>query len=393
MDHAVDLKSEVPEEIAGDFLSKLHYVSEAIERFEFATPGRNRVRFALRPGYDASASEVAERIATIAHTMTRGYRPSPEKVLVSRRRDVPFSDDPHPLLEASGELWRHGSGRYSLGPALVRLIAVFDRRLVQLTRDFNAVPYQFPSLIGADTLARCRYFQAFPHSLSFVSHLREDLEAIQSFRTSAQFTGTRLEHAPDVLSSTSCLLAPSVCFHYYAWLQDTVQPTPLTVGAIGKCFRYESGNLTGLERLWDFTMREIIFVGSREHVLDGRQRVIDATAVMLDELEFSYEIKSATDPFFVEDFSTQSTFQKAFDLKFEIRADLPYKRGSLAAGSFNFHQDFFGRSFEISQANGDPVFTGCIGFGLERMALAFLAQYGLDVARWPRAVSKALDRA
>src|SRR4030095_15026559 len=120
MDHAVDLKSEVPEEIAGGFLSKLPYVWEPIEHFEFAARGRNRVRFALRPGYDASASEVAERIATIAHAMTRGYRPSPEKILVSRPRPVPFTDDPHPLLEARGDLWRHGSGRYSLGPGLVR---------------------------------------------------------------------------------------------------------------------------------------------------------------------------------------------------------------------------------------------------------------------------------
>ena len=32
--------------------------------------------------------------------------------------------------------------------------------------------------------------------------------------------------------------------------------------AAGHCFRYESRNIRGLERLWDFTMREIIYCGA-----------------------------------------------------------------------------------------------------------------------------------
>jgi hypothetical protein len=42
----------------------------------------------------------------------------------------------------------------------------------------------------------------------------------------------------------------------------------------------------------------------------------------------SYEIRSATDPFFIEEYAS-ATFQLAFDLKFEIRADLPYKQKTL----------------------------------------------------------------
>jgi seryl-tRNA synthetase len=392
MDHTVELSAGVPEEIAGDFLSKLYYVSEAVESFEFATPARDRLRFALKPGNDSAASEVSARIATIAKTMTRAYRPGGGKTLVQRPVKVPFSDDPHPLLEARGDLHRYGSGRYALGPGMMNLVSGFDRRLTQLSREFEAVPHQFPSIIGADTLERCRYYQAFPHSLSLVSHLREDLEAIQAFRGSAKWNGSHLDHAPGVLSGASVLLAPAVCFHYYAWLQDTVQEKQLTAGAIGKCFRYESGNLRGLERLWDFTMREIIFLGSRDHVLGGRQRALDATTAVLDEWEMAYEIKSANDPFFIDEFSTQATFQVAFDLKFEIRATLPYKDSSLAAGSFNFHQDFFGRSFNIRQATGEASFTGCIAFGLERLALAFLAQYGLDSKRWPDSVAREVRR-
>jgi hypothetical protein len=41
----------------------------------------------------------------------------------------------------------------------------------------------------------------------------------------------------------------------------------------------------------------------------------------------------------------------------------------------------------ISTATGEPANTGCVGFGIERLALAFLAQHGLDPKRWPTAVA------
>jgi seryl-tRNA synthetase len=62
----------------------------------------------------------------------------------------------------------------------------------------------------------------------------------------------------------------------------------------------------------------------------------------------------------------------------------------LAVGSYNYHQDFFGRHLNISLPGGSPIHTGCVAFGLERMAYAFLAQFGLDQKHWPRAVREAL---
>ena len=387
MPHVAPLPMKIPPELVGDFRSKLHYVAEYLGAFEL-TEARDQVRFELRAGHDEHSAVVAERIAEVARKITRAHRPGGGKVLVSRKdRAVPYADDPHPTLEANGDLFRFGAGRFGLGPRLVRLVQFFDAGIARLAERFPAEPFQFPSLIGAEALDRCRYLKQFPHSLTVAAHLREDLEAIQSFARSVKWEGDHLECDRSSLAPVKTLLAPSVCFHFYAWLQDRTLPSAQTITAIGKCFRYESGNLGGLERLWDFTMREVIFVGSREHVLAEREKAVKLTTELFDEWGFQYEIESATDPFFIEDFASQKTFQLAFDLKFEVRASLPYKNGSLAAGSFNYHQDFFGRSFEIREEGGEPVHTGCIGFGLERLALAFLAQYGFDQSRWPRAVA------
>jgi seryl-tRNA synthetase len=78
-------------------------------------------------------------------------------------------------------------------------------------------------------------------------------------------------------------------------------------------------------------------------------------------------------------------------LKFEIRAKLPFKGSTLAVGSYNYHQDFFGRTLNITLPDGAPAHTGCTAFGLERMAYAFLAQYGFDQKQWPEVVRKAVQ--
>jgi hypothetical protein len=65
------------------------------------------------------------------------------------------------------------------------------------------------------------------------------------------------------------------------------------------------------------------------------------------------------------------------------------KDSTLAVGSYNHHQDFFGRALDITLPDGSPAHTGCVAFGLERIAFAFLAQWGLDSARWPDRVREA----
>ncbi len=391
MNHSVQLKSAIPPELVEEFLKRLPYISESLLEYDLNTDSRDQVRFALRTGGDDLASIVSSRIVETADKLLKTRRAPSVKVLASHlKRNPSFDADPHPILESIDELHRYGAGRYGFGPRLVQLISLFDREVCAIAEKYSAPVHQFPTLIGADLLDRARYLRSFPSSLTMVSHLREDMGAIQDFARIAGWDGERLIYNPDNLHSIQCLLSPSVCFHYYSWLKDrSIDSASIT--AIGKCFRYESKNMDGLERLWDFTMREIIFVGAGQFVLDHRDRMIDETVALLDRWELSFEIRSASDPFFIDDYASMAAFQLAFDLKFEILAPLPYKRKDLAIGSFNYHQDFFGRSFNITGPNSAPVHTGCTAFGLERVALAFLAQHGVDSSKWPAAIRDQID--
>jgi hypothetical protein len=390
MNHSVRLNSSIPLELVDEFLKRLPYVSESLSTYDLNPQTRDTVTFELVSENSDQPEVVSTRIVEIADKLCKGHRAAELKVLVSREGHNSSSSDPHPELEARGELRKYGEGRFGFGPRLVQLMELFDRELREMAARMSAVPHQFPALIGADTLDRCRYLQSFPSTLTMVSHLREDLGAIQNFARSAGWDRDRLTCAPDSLSAIQCLLAPAVCFHYYEWLRNR-SIAPSCVTAVGKCFRYESKNMAGLERLWDFTMREVIFAGSARYALSQRERAIEEAVGLLDRWGLSYEIKSATDPFFIEDYAAMTAFQLAFDLKFEVLAPLPYRQKDLAIGSFNYHQDFFGRSFSISDENGMPTHTACVAFGLERLALAFLAQHGVSSKRWPQAITKELS--
>jgi hypothetical protein len=390
MSYLAQLGLNLPPELVDEFQSKLHYVSEFVTTFEL-TEGRDGVRFELRPGASEQASIVVENIVETAQKMCRAHRPGEVKLITSRQGSGAFADDPHALLEAEGDLFRFGQGRYGFGPRLLDLIEFFDNQLFQRASQFMATPHQFPTLIGADVMERCRYTRSFTHTLSLVSHLREDLRAIQNFAQMARWDGDRLVCDAQDLAGSECMLSPNVCFHCYAWLRDSTVAEPRAITAVGKCFRYESGNLTGLERLWDFTMREWIFVGDKEYVLQQREKATDETIRLLDEWDLTYEIKSASDPVSVDEYQI-ATFQMAFDLKYEIQAALPYRGKTLAVGSLNFHRDFFGRALNVTLPSGEAANMGCAAFGVERLALAFLAQHGLDAKRWPAAVADQLKR-
>ena len=387
MRYVADLGVEVPGALRKDVLGKLWYVVEGLSALALDVARADRVRYDLAAPDEAAASLAAVRMAEVAQRMVAGHRPSEGKVLLSRHAPMASGvGDPHPGLLASGDLHLFGRGRFGLGPLVGRLAELLDDDLRVLGRDLDTQPHRFPALIGAETLSACRYFASFPHALTVASHLREDLAAIQEFAREARVTGGCLEADPAAFAPPECLLSPAVCFHLYQALAGSHLPGTVRARATGKCFRYESGALDGLGRLWDFTMSECVAVGTQEDVLAFRERGIQRSMRLFEEWGLSLDVHPATDPFFVDVYAKQALFQAAFELKYEASAVLPYRQEPLAIASFNYHQDFFGRAFAISDAADRPAHTGCLGIGIERFLLAFLAQHGTAPDRWPGSV-------
>ena len=170
---------------------------------------------------------------------------------------------------------------------------------------------------------------------------------------------------------------------------ETLPAGGLVYGIQGKCFRYESSNLSDLRRLWDFTMREIVFLGSRNYVLERREETIETMSNFLSELRLGGQIRTASDPFFIApDAISKTYFQLSSDSKFEVALEIEGQE-YLAVGSHNYHSDFFGRAFHTTVEGAGAMHSVCWAFGLERWVYAFLIQHGSNPAAWPDAVRNA----
>jgi seryl-tRNA synthetase len=58
--------------------------------------------------------------------------------------------------------------------------------------------------------------------------------------------------------------------------------------------------------------------------------------------------------------------------------------------SFNYHLDHFGEIWRIRTESGGVAHTGCVAFGMDRLAVAMFARHGLAVENWPARVQEAL---
>jgi seryl-tRNA synthetase len=381
----------IPGHLVGEVQSKLAYVDEAIAQATIPSSGEQIELRLRRPLGPDELIALDDKVQRVVGSMVKGTILPKVQVLEDYLdRPVPYLGDPLPELMAHSQVSQEATGIFSLGPLVTRLIAYFESLFLSLADSFGAQPYRFPTLIPAPYLERVGYFRAFPHSLTFVTHLREDLDAIDNFAQSAACDEHGLITPAESFAQVQALLSPAVCYHLYFALADRPLPNGQMVAtAVGNCFRYEAINLVSLERMWNFSMREIIFVGPKDFVLDNRELARQRMAKTLQEIGLAYRVESANDPFFIGEFRKQTAFQSAFQLKFEIHARLPYKDSTLAVGSYNYHQDFFGRHLNISLPDGSPAHTGCVAFGLERVAFAFLAQFGLEPDEWPEPVRKA----
>jgi len=201
---------------------------------------------------------------------------------------------------------------------------------------------------------------------------------------------------PSEARNDSAVLSPAVCYHAYPELAGrTIGSKPTLLTARGHCYRYEDGNHIPLERLWEFTMREIIVIGAREQVEAVRQSLVRQVTTLVETLELDASIESATDPFFVAGDEGRRLMQQAGALKYELRLAVDSTGRSIAAASFNHHYDFFGTRFGITLANDTPTpaHSGCVAFGLERWVLALFAQHGIEQRSWPNAAREWLANA
>jgi hypothetical protein len=258
------------------------------------------------------------------------------------------------LLE-HGHLIRFGEGQYGMGKTFLQVFKYFERTCYRLALQQNPVEYVYPIMIPTSYLRQSGYFSDPPQSATFMAPLQ-----------------------PSKARDGEHVGKPAVCLHCYPHFENQTITDPVTMTTQGRCYRY-GRDMENFENLWEFIMRESIYLGSPDFVrerLSDIRRLVEAWMVRLG---INCWIETAEDPFFADRPKALKISRLIKDSKLELRCGLP--KGSVAVASFNFHGPHFSKAFNITHG-GSYAATGCAGFGIERLTYAFLSQYGLD--SWPR---------
>jgi seryl-tRNA synthetase len=353
-------------------------------------PGITDVEFGrqirIRSAGEINRERTKESIARLRYL----YQSVGKEVIYEQHPPLPGRSDPFHSLVESGQLVMVSEGQYLIQGDLLDLIKGLDQLALEIAADVGAVEQEYPTFVPVELLRGINYFRDFPHHIIVGTSLMEDREALERFARAHDSTKAEYESlsVEGILEEVKLVAAPSVCYTCYYSLRNRQIQENMIITVKNRCSRNEPQGYGSLQRLKNFTMREIIFIGEREFVLRQRQKMLDATRQLMKSLDMAGKIQSAHDPFFTNDAAYKAVFQESFRLKYEWLAYLPFNTQHLAICSVNLHNDSFGKAFGIRSASGEVAQSACVGFGLERWAYAVLSQFGLDRRAWPEAVRR-----
>lgn len=266
---------------------------------------------------------------------------------------------------------------------------VIDRMNLLITRwgaADGAEVMRFPPAITRRHFEQSEYLKSFPQLAgtvhSFMGDEREYLALLQAIERGEDWTAGQ--------KPTGVVLTPAACYPVYPALaqRGPLPPDGSLVDVYSYCFRHEPS--TDPARMQLFRQREYVRVGSPEQVTEFRALWLERGQQLVGSLGVPLAIDVANDPFFGRTGKMLAVNQRDQKLKFELLIPITSEEKPTACLSFNYHQDHFGLAWDVRTHDGGIAHTACVGFGMERIALALFRHHGLDVEAWPAPVREVL---
>jgi seryl-tRNA synthetase len=215
--------------------------------------------------------------------------------------------------KASVPQWDETSaaGHASLTGNALRLYQQLDQMFLRWAGAYGAQEYQFPGVIAAGHLQQIEYFRNFPHLATFPVALDpnpDNLDQLQNGISAGEL---------GELQPTQLVLTPAACYHFYPALQGQSLPGPLFVTTRGHCYRCED-HYQPLQRQWQFSMRELVCLGTAEEVTAFINEQNGNLKRWLKELGLPVKFEIATDPFYQPQTQPKALAQRLDPVKTEI---------------------------------------------------------------------------
>ena len=276
------------------------------------------------------------------------------------------------------------SGVYGFAGVFEEVIEHFERLVTRHGKPLEPEVLRFPAIMSRRDYLRTTHIDNFPDLMgsvhSFTGNERAHLKLLQKRADGNDWTGD--------LSATDVMLTPAACYPLYPTATGTVTSEGRLIDLRSFVFRHEPS--LDPARMQIFRQRKFVRIGTAEQALAHREYWLNKGQDILQSVGLDVKAEVANDPFFGRAGKVMASAQKEQDLKFELLHAVATDGKLTAISSCNYHLDHFGKAFEIRTPDGEPAHTACIGFGLERIALALFMKHGFDVADWPSDVQTVL---
>lgn len=276
-------------------------------------------------------------------------------------------------------------GLYGFGGAFEDVIERFERHVTVRGRNLRPEVMRFPAIMNRADYLKMTHIENFPDLMGSVH----------------TFTGNEHDHArlldkrncgddwTDELTPTEIMMTPAACYPLYPTATGTLSDEGRIVDLRSFVFRHEPS--PDPARMQIFRQREFVRLGTAEQALAHRAYWLDLGEEILNSVGLPVQRVVANDPFFGRGGRMMAAAQKEQDLKYELVIAVATAEKPTAITSCNYHLDHFGHAFNILTADGEYAHSACIGFGLERIALALFMTHGMDPDHWPTDVKNVLE--
>ena len=259
--------------------------------------------------------------------------------------------------------------------------------LISSYRDPEAEILRFPPVMSRAQLEKSGYLKSFPNLLGCVCALHGSEAEINSAVGRHDAGGDWTTS----LTPADLVLSPAACYPVYpiAAERGTVPDQGYVFDIAADVFRHEPSK--EIDRFQSFRMREYVCIGAPEQVSSFRQRWMGRAQEIANRLSLPFTLEQASDPFFGRMGQIKAVAQLQAALKFELLIPVRSTEKQTACMSFNYHKEHFGQVWDMKLGSGEPAHSGCVAFGMDRLAVAMFAVHGLDTATWPAEVRAALS--
>ena len=275
-------------------------------------------------------------------------------------------------------------GIFGRGAVFEDVLRRFDSFLSRVAENDGAEVMLFPPTLDRRVLEKSEYLDSFPNLAGAVfsfmgkdGELAELSEAIHAGRSWEAWQ-----------RMTDVVLTPAACYPVYPSFSGTIPDQGYLVDMQNWVFRHEPSPEP--TRMQAFRVREFVRVGTPDVVIEWRDMWLRRGVELLRSLGLPASSNVASDPFFGRGGRMLAANQRQQKLKFEVQIPVISATAPTAVCSFNYHQDHFGRIFDIRTPTGEIAQTACLGFGLERCTMALFKTHGMVPAEWPKAVRERL---